>query len=253
MLIRILTACVMLCAVASLPQFNPHPFAGNYQVVVAERQAYTWMDSLSPWGNDALFGYRLELGSPFTYGPGSGQTNLCLHGYYKGTDYIWDYLTGCMTMTDTIVSYFRFWDTSFSYFPVHGMIASLLPNGQPASIGYDMSGDTLSLSTIWVRLGDQISFLVPGHWPMDTVAYFCRRAIAKDPVLKTWTREDWDRNDENSKITRFTWKLLAFPDAIAGSRRPEAIPPLAPGRVDARGRRLPSWAIPQPGFVPFSR
>lgn len=244
--IRPIIACVLLAAGASLSQFNPNPYAGGYGVVAAERQTYIWTDSLSPWDAGASTGYRLDLGRQFIYTP--QQTNICLHGYYASSDYTRDYLNNCVMMADTVLNRFRFWDTTFFYFPVHKMLAGVLPDGQPAYIGYEMLKDTLSLSTIWVRLGG-ISVFVPGHWPMDTVAYFCRRAIARDSVLKTRTREDWVRDYEGSKITRFTWKLMFLPDAIAGSRIPEARQPLAPGLVDARGRQsAPPARNPSPLF-----
>lgn len=252
--IRTLIAYVLLGAVASGSQSNQVPTAiGGFGVVATERQNYTWLDSLSR-DSDATYGYRLDsygyhldMDHPVIYS--LQQANLCLHGYFKSTDYIRDYFTDCVMMTDSIVRYFRFWDTSFFYFSNQRMIAGVQSDGQPSYIGYEMSRDTLSLSTIWVRLGDKISILMPGYWPMDTIAYFCRRAIARDPVLKTRTREDWNRDYEGSRITRFTWTLLPLPDAIAGSRRQTAFPPLAPGMVDARGRRLSLQSFPQPGII----
>jgi hypothetical protein len=250
--IRIITACVLLTAVASLSQFDPDPLPaiGGYGVVATERQTYIWADSVSPWSAGSI-GYRLDFGNRVII-YSLTQNDLCLHGYYQSTDYNHDFITDCVMMRDTSIGYFRFWDTSFFHIPVHKMIAGKLPDGQPAYIGYEMIRDTLSLSTIWVRLGDPISTLLPGYWPMDTVALFCRRAIARYPVLKARTREDWSRDYEGSRITRFTWKLLPLPDAIAGSRRQAAVPPLAPG-VDALGRRLTLWEFPRLGALPLSR
>lgn len=241
-------AALLACSIASAQANVVDIPDGPSHLVATERQFFNWYDSLAPRAADPYYGYRLSLESfKFT----DGKAELCLKGAFSYYDYGGTVLDTCISAgvagsIITLVGNVPTYDIKPS--PVRLFLKGKFRDQVDFYTTLDRAGDTLVLSTTWIRFKSQLSLFVPGNWPMDSVESLCRKLIAGNPELRKNTRETWMTMSENNEIDRFTWKLLPGPAPVSLLRRLTPASRHAVHAVDARGRPVPRSRNHSPRF-----